>query len=278
MDITMIGKNIATMRKEKGVKQEELANAVGVTPQAVSKWENGGVPDIELLPAIADFFGVSIDRLFGRNVTDYTDLRQAFAKEIAETAPNEKFARGFNYCWDMERAFFGETRTTSVEEFQKGFPEVGQTYSSVMNDYGFTRMGIANRIQYFLLVPDIKDTDKALFNGIDYVAFFKDFSNREVFDACVLLHKRDQSKAFTPALLANKMGLTFERALEIIQTLAQWHLISTTHIEMDDVTQEVYTFRPTPSFVAFLIFAREMIDPPNHFNYYSGGAHKPFLK
>ena len=65
--------------------------------------------------------------------------------------------------------------------------------------------------------------------------------------------------------------------MEIIQILAKWHLILTTHIEMDDVTQEVYTFRPTPSFVAFLIFSREMIDPPNHFNYYSGGRRKPFL-
>ena len=50
MSIEMIGRQIASMRKEKGIKQEELANYVGVSTQAVSKWENGGVPDTELYP------------------------------------------------------------------------------------------------------------------------------------------------------------------------------------------------------------------------------------
>ena len=50
MNIMTIGKNIAELRKTKSVKQDELARFVGVTAQAVSKWENGGVPDTELLP------------------------------------------------------------------------------------------------------------------------------------------------------------------------------------------------------------------------------------
>lgn len=64
MSVEIIGKQIASLRKEKGVKQEELAKYVGVSTQAVSKWENGGVPDVELIPKIADFFSVSIDNLF----------------------------------------------------------------------------------------------------------------------------------------------------------------------------------------------------------------------
>ena len=40
------------IRKKKGIKQEELAAAVGVSPQAVSKWESGGMPDAALLPRI----------------------------------------------------------------------------------------------------------------------------------------------------------------------------------------------------------------------------------
>ena len=49
MSIEIIGKNISSLRKERGFKQEELARAVGVSTQAVSKWENGGVPDVDLL-------------------------------------------------------------------------------------------------------------------------------------------------------------------------------------------------------------------------------------
>ena len=277
MDITMIGKNIAAMRKERGIKQDELASAVGVSPQAVSKWENGGVPDIELLPFIADFFGVSIDRLFGRTISDYANLRQALAKEIAAIPKDEQMTRGFQYCWDIERAFFGETKPIDVEDFCSEVPKGAQTYSSIMNESGFTRMGLASRIQYFLLVPTVKDVDLALLNGMDYVSFFKDFSDKDIFDACVMLHRREGGKAFTPALLVKHLGVTTERAQAIIDVLVRWHLILTTQIEMDDEIQRVYTFRPTPSFVALLIFAREMIDPPNNFNYYCGCTGTPYL-
>ena len=60
-----IGTKIATLRKQKDITQEEMANAIGTSAQAISKWERGkNYPDIELLPIIADFFGTTIDNLF----------------------------------------------------------------------------------------------------------------------------------------------------------------------------------------------------------------------
>ena len=55
------GENIRRLRRARELTQEELANALGVTAQSVSKWECAyGYPDITQLPAIANFFGVSI--------------------------------------------------------------------------------------------------------------------------------------------------------------------------------------------------------------------------
>lgn len=66
-----LGAIIAMLRKEHTMTQEALANALGVTNQAVSKWESDqSCPDISLLPTIADLFHVSIDRLFGRSDAD----------------------------------------------------------------------------------------------------------------------------------------------------------------------------------------------------------------
>lgn len=91
-----LGKNIAALRKEKGMTQEELAQKLGVSPQAVSKWENlTSCPDIALLPDIAEIFGVTVDELLRSNV-------QAVSKEqrkssnikkklhIIVTQPNQK--------------------------------------------------------------------------------------------------------------------------------------------------------------------------------------------
>ena len=58
---------IVRYRKELGLTQEALAQKLGVTNQAVSKWESGqSCPDIALLPRIADVFGITMDELFGR--------------------------------------------------------------------------------------------------------------------------------------------------------------------------------------------------------------------
>lgn len=66
-----INEQIAFLRKQKGLTQEELANALGVTNQAVSKWESAQCcPDIQLLPDIAKLFDVSVDELLGYKGAD----------------------------------------------------------------------------------------------------------------------------------------------------------------------------------------------------------------
>ena len=61
-----LGNNIRQLRRRDKRTQEALAEALGVTSQAVSRWESGGsYPDMNLIPSIANFFGVSIDELFG---------------------------------------------------------------------------------------------------------------------------------------------------------------------------------------------------------------------
>ncbi len=59
-----LGKKISENRKVKGWTQEELAEKLGVSPQAVSKWENDvSCPDIMLLPVIARLYGCTVDEL-----------------------------------------------------------------------------------------------------------------------------------------------------------------------------------------------------------------------
>ena len=59
-----IGKRIAALRREKGLKQDDLAGMLEVSPQAVSKWENDQTcPDISLLPGLANILGITVDEL-----------------------------------------------------------------------------------------------------------------------------------------------------------------------------------------------------------------------
>ena len=68
IDIGSLGKRIADARHDSGLTQKDLADRVGVTAQAVSKWERGGsCPDISILDEIADTLGVSVSSLLGVN-------------------------------------------------------------------------------------------------------------------------------------------------------------------------------------------------------------------
>lgn len=61
-----IGDTIKYLRREKDITQEELGDILGVSYQSISRWETGTCyPDMELLPAISDFFGVTVDNLLG---------------------------------------------------------------------------------------------------------------------------------------------------------------------------------------------------------------------
>ena len=67
MNVT-IGKTIKSLRTKRGLSQEKLAEHLGISPQSVSKWERAeGYPDITLLIPLADYFGVSLDLLMGRD-------------------------------------------------------------------------------------------------------------------------------------------------------------------------------------------------------------------
>ena len=71
MTTIKIDERIAFLRKQKGLTQEELANALGVTNQAVSKWESAQCfPDIQHLPNLAKIFEVSIDELMGHKSSE----------------------------------------------------------------------------------------------------------------------------------------------------------------------------------------------------------------
>ena len=88
-----INERIAFFRKQKGLTQEELAKGLGVTNQAVSKWESSQCcPDIQLLPFIADFFNISLDELFNRKrISALDDVIVSIREKI------ESFDRGDDF-------------------------------------------------------------------------------------------------------------------------------------------------------------------------------------
>ncbi len=95
MEQTM-GKRIMRHRKALGLTQEQLAEKLGVTAQAVSKWENDqSCPDIYMLPKLAELFETTTDELLGHT--------QAFRTAPVETADEDEEKGGWEFHWDAGR-------------------------------------------------------------------------------------------------------------------------------------------------------------------------------
>ena len=88
----MLNDNIKTLRKKMGFTQVELAERLNVSQSTITSWENGTRrPDLDLLPVIAQIFGVSVDELLGREPVSEQELIDA------EAAIRERLRRDPSY-------------------------------------------------------------------------------------------------------------------------------------------------------------------------------------
>lgn len=89
-DIIMFAENLKTLRKAKGLSQEELAVRLHVVRQTISKWEKGlSVPDASLLIRLSDIFEVSVSELLGSKIENETEM-DAIAEQLSKI--NEQLA------------------------------------------------------------------------------------------------------------------------------------------------------------------------------------------
>ena len=152
--MSIIGEQIKKYRIKMGYTQEQLGQIIGVTTQAVSKWERGGLPDTELLPRIAHSLGINIDTLFGDD--DENELLN-LARKINRLPVQEAYRYAFEICWAIE---IGLMRDYSlIEKFVNFFSEGLQKsavqdnyYSKILTDGGISTARISPDFRHFFLM------------------------------------------------------------------------------------------------------------------------------
>ena len=138
MQLTL-GQKIRELRKRDGRTQEALAEALGVTSQAISRWEaNGGYPDMEMIPAIANYFHVSIDELFG-----YSSDREEKINHILEEADKALKNQGITFYQgsvsdDIEKSI--DMLRNAAEEFPNE-PKILLKLAESLHMWGYNKHG-----------------------------------------------------------------------------------------------------------------------------------------
>ncbi|ADU26901.1 helix-turn-helix domain-containing protein [Ethanoligenens harbinense] len=107
MQTIQIGANIASLRKEKGVTQEELADYLGISKPAVSKWESGqSYPDILLLPRLAAYFNRTVDELLGYAAQMTVEEVKSLYIRLADAFADEPFDTVYARCEEAVKSHY----------------------------------------------------------------------------------------------------------------------------------------------------------------------------
>jgi len=151
-DFQNFGARVHEMRKAKKLTQDELAQMMGVSGQAVSKWENGqSYPDITTLPALAEIFNVSIDALFGKEMENappmdshfpehYEGLKLVMSKDTTACYSNKEFS-----SMDADTIHFADGSTADLNSrysINKGSGEIKFLATEDMDMAGFYKFAM----------------------------------------------------------------------------------------------------------------------------------------
>lgn len=159
---TVFSTTLQRLRKEKGVTQEQLANHLGVSPQAVSKWENGSYPEGDLLPKISEFFDVSISYLYGQE-TENVSLEQEIMNELrtimqkheedGKSGSNhpEYIDKALDIVWAFQIGFW----KNNTDYWKRGVPSPDiRNASSITDDSGFGYFNMNKEREFYTLVRE----------------------------------------------------------------------------------------------------------------------------
>jgi len=266
-----VGLKIKELRTELKITQEELAKAVQVSTQAVSKWECGGLPDIELVPKIAVFFNVTTDELFGIPVNDYKNIDQKLCNYINSLSDvKERFIEIFALCYHMEISVYDKMDLTqyNVKEIMEGH----YLNSQLLSKEGMILTQLKKDKPFFAIFPklDNEDYNGFLKNKNKFLEFIQELSKEDFFNALLLINSRINN-SFTVNLFVKELAISMERAQEIIKTLIKLKLLNVTKLELDDKTIETYTLLDNPAILGFLAFLDMLVEKPNAFYYSNNG-------
>lgn len=260
-------------RKEKGMKQEELAEAVGVSPQAVSKWEQGGMPDAALLPSVADALGVSIDALFGR-AQEEPSFYDRFLQHMKGFPYREKIRELYRIGQICGASLCG------VEQYNEYiFKNHGENqYSEATREEGFFQGRLNERQPFFLLIPEPEEGyESAVPYGENLVRLYETLAFPNALRAMYFIES-NRDAYFDTEALASALSVSADEATQIIERLVSMNLVAQASFSSGTKSKTIYQGKAYIEMIAFLYFSQMLMNRPTCFTWQTNSREKPWFR
>lgn len=253
-----LSQNIKKLRLQKEMTQEQLASILGVSAQAVSKWETGQTyPDALLLVPIANALDASLDVLFDNEVYSMKDLSVRIQNLIANTPRDRQLHLVHEIGWQMERGLFncwsGRTGSESSDEIRHPAKP-----SYILNDYGFTHVSNGHS-PFFTVFPECGDRlSEVIGDGEEMRRIFQALSSPETMKAVLFLLKQEADYVFEAEVLAEVCEISGEHVDGVLADLAALRLIRKNDLEIDGQLRTLYYSLPDHRIIPLFLFAHEL--------------------
>lgn len=273
MDNNLIGEQITRYRKALNMTQEELGKAVGVSTQAVSRWENGGAPDVALLPAIADKLGVTIDALFGREGGERVDIHKTMIR-WARGLPKEKRLDQFcRLVWSM---LIGGG-LTEVDLPKIDYPARAEhSWDEGDDSLLMSRFLLNDGLAVDLHAEDFSFVSIWPEPEAGYAAYLAPKSEyRKLFQllarpGCLELIEyiySEKNNYFVPEVAAKQTDMPPQQVKELLQAMDERKLVRSMQLELTEGTVTAYIGADPIGMVPFLYLARSMMEGGSNLTY-----------
>jgi transcriptional regulator with XRE-family HTH domain len=225
MDSTIsnkIGDNLAFLRGQRGVTQDAVAAALGVSNKTISKWETGiSSPEAEYIPALADYYEVSTDEIFGR-VTSKSSFEDIIAREFADLSHSESALKTFELLYKLIKKSIWKIGCT--DNNQRVVPD-----HIVSPNKDIYRCAVSCNIGYEILInsPYTNMATMLYQNESDFswmedkagelTSLFKLLSEVDGIKMIKLMYTQGFSERFTADYIAGKVGMNVEKASELLE-------------------------------------------------------------
>lgn len=261
-------KNVKKFRHMAGLTQEQLATEVGVSPQAVSKWENSDTyPDASLLIPIADILGVSLDCLFGNDKVYDGDTARRLYQSLELTEREKRMEKVLSFCWHIEKALFGDDN----KEYNPDARKFCAT-SYIDTDNGFTY--VSNSAPFFAVFPEPEDGRKM--DADKTLGIFKLLSDIDVLSAVLFLMKTERSYTFEKEVLARNCGIQVDNITKVMEKLEQVSIVHKKIVNINDKSHTLYFYTPRCEILMLMIAAGE-IGYNGRYTLQADMRHSPYL-
>lgn len=250
-----LAQNIKYYRQKKNLTQEKLASLLGVSSQAVSKWETCETyPDGALLVPLAQHLEVSLDTLFDNDTVHLRELSEQIMRFIHESPEEERCEMLHRLTLYFQKGLY----ISDLKEESEYDPQEYQSrrlHSHIVAKDGFSWYA-AGEHSFYALFPQGANGYEAVVQGQPYLQrIFSLLASPDVLNALIAIHRHNDRYVFEKEVLAKECGIEDRRMDEVMEALLELQAVRKNEIELNGQKRVLYYAQPNLKWVSLLIIA-----------------------